>query len=99
MEDSKHASRKFLLFAITTLVFLGGWVYALIYKPDLLTGIMVAIFTVISGYSGANLLDNGTVTNILGALKNKIPETKSLTEDTIPTIILPTKTVEKPPVP
>lgn len=54
--DKKFASRKFLLFLISTLAVILGWFYALLYKTDLLATISTLWMSLLAAYSGANLV-------------------------------------------
>jgi len=51
------SSRKFLLFLIVILVATGGWIYALIWKPDQLATVSTFLVTLLGAYTGANLTD------------------------------------------
>jgi hypothetical protein len=52
-----YSSRKFLLFLVVILIAAGGWIYALISRPEQLTTISTFLVTLLGAYSGANLAD------------------------------------------
>jgi len=49
------SSRKFLLFLLVIIVATGGWVYALVYKPEQLATISTFLLALLGAYGGANL--------------------------------------------
>lgn len=96
MEDSKYASRKFILFLITDLLFMGALTYCLVYNKDYVLTLTSAIISIICAYSGINLADNGTISSIINSFKGKVPSNKSSTEDVTSTIVTTAKTEETP---
>ncbi len=52
-----YKSRKFILFSFVTFIAMVGWVYCLLYKPDLLSAVSTFVIAVIGGYGGCNLVE------------------------------------------